>query len=174
MSTSLPLHLLWKSSWSGPLHGGSCPFPTLGMHPSSHPGCQGVFPPQPMKSVWQHLPKRCNPGCHLPLQPQGAGPFRAVSQYPLQGTQEQQGCGNALLSKPQQGSWQELSLHHLPEHKGALGEGCERVGLWLKHRNVRLATLNLTTVMGGQLLQAIGVHELLQQAGVAGPHCRTW
>lgn len=67
-------------------------------------------------------------------------------------------------------------LHHLAEHGGALGEECDRVGLWLKHRNMRLATLNLISTSplsrGASCPRAIGVHELLQEA--ARPHPRTW
>lgn len=62
------------------------PLPCAHTPPPALPA-RGVFPPQPMKSGWQHLPRCCNPGHHLPWQPwEQQLHFGAVSQYLSQGT----------------------------------------------------------------------------------------
>lgn len=74
------------------------PLPCAHTPPPALPA-RGVFPPQPMKSGWQHLPRCCNPGHHLPWQPWGAAaPFRGSFPVPLTG-HTSPGASPALLEQ---------------------------------------------------------------------------
>lgn len=90
--------------------------------PCPAPAARGAFPPQPMKSGWQHLPRCCNPGHHLPRQPKGAAaPSQGSFSAPCAGHAITPGLRPWPPLRAPAGQGQELSPPPFASVWGSLG-----------------------------------------------------